>query len=155
MLKSQRFVRAGRIGALYDLAVTAPFATPWTAALVLTVLGKLHDSLGLPGEAMPEFETSHMLYVTLFGIIVTLWSVVRIVRPIPLLIAADTIGRAAFSMTFIWTLTQGHSAIVVPFLVLEVAFLVYQALGVRAALRADRKAVAAHPVGSGVPATAN
>ena len=154
MLKSQRFVRAGRIGALYDLAVTAPFATPWTAALMLTVLGKLHDSLGLPGEAMPEFETSHMLYVTLFGIIVTLWSVVRIVRPIPLLIAADTIGRAAFSMTFIWTLTQGHSAIVVPFLVLEVAFLVYQGLGVRAALRADRKAGSAHPVSSGVPATA-
>src|SRR5690349_20172309 len=132
MLKSQRYVRAGRIGALYDLAVTAPFATPWTAALVLTVLGKLHDSLGLPGEAMPEFETSHMLYVTLFGIIVTLWSVVRIVRPVPLLIVADTIGRAAFSMTFIWTLTQGHSAVVVPFLVLEVAFLVCQAMGVRA-----------------------
>ena len=155
MLKSQRYVRAGRIGALYDLAVTAPFATPWTAALVLTVLGKLHDSLGLPGEAMPEFETSHMLYVTLFGIIVTLWSVVRIVRPVPLLIAADTIGRAAFSMTFIWTLTQGHSAVVVPFLVLEAAFLVYQALGVRAALRADRNAIAAHPVSSRVPATAS
>jgi hypothetical protein len=150
-MKSQRFVRAGRIGAIYDLAVTALFATPWTAALVLRVLGKLHDSLGLPGEAMPKFDTSHMLYVTLFGIIVTLWSVVRVLRPIPLLIAADTIGRAAFSLTFIWSLTQGHSAVVVPFLVLEVAFLVYQALGVRAALRADRKAVASHPVGTGTP----
>ena len=152
MLKSQTSVRAGRIGALYDLAVTAPFATPWTAALVLTVLGKLHDYLGLPGEAMPEFETSHLLYVTLFGIIVTLWSVVRVLRPLPWLIAADTIGRAAFSLTFIWTLTQGHSAVVVPFLVLEVSFLVYQAMGVRAALRADRKA--APPVGTGVRVTA-
>jgi hypothetical protein len=150
-MKSQRFVRAGRIGALYDLAVTALFATPWTAALVLSVLGKLHHSLGLPGEAMPEFDTSHLLYVTLFGIIVTLWSVVRVLRPIPLLIAADTIGRAAFSLTFIWTLTQGHSTIVVPFLVLEVAFLVYQALGVRAALRADRKAAASHPAGTATP----
>ena len=150
-MKSQRFVRAGRIGAIYDLAVTALFATPWTAALVLSVLGKLHHSLGLPGEAMPEFDTSHLLYVTLFGIIVTLWSVVRVLRPIPMLIAADTIGRAAFSLTFIWTLTQGHSTIVVPFLVLEVAFLVYQALGVRAALRADRNPVASHPVGTGTP----
>ena len=149
LMKSQRYVRAGRIGAIYDLAVTSPFATPWTAALTLGVLGKLHDSLNLPGDAMPDFETPHMLYVTLFGIIVTLWSVVRIVRPIPLLIAADTIGRAAFSLTFIWTLTQGHSAIVVPFLVLEVAFLVYQAMGVRAALRADRKAVATHRVAAG------
>jgi hypothetical protein len=147
-MKSQRYVRAGRIGAVYDLVVTSPFATPWTAALVLTVLGQLHESLGLPGEAMPEFDTSHMLYVTLFGIIVTLWSIVRIVRPIPLLIAADTLGRAAFSMTFIWTLAQGHSAVIVPFLVLEVAFLIYQAIGVRAALRADPKAVASHPVGA-------
>ena len=150
-MKSQRFVRAGRIGALYDLAVTALFATPWTAALVLSVLGKLHHSLGLPGEAMPEFDTSHLLYVTLFGIIVTLWSAVRVLRPIPLLIAADTIGRAAFSLTFVWTLTQGHSTVVVPFLVLEVAFLVYQTLGVRAALRADRKADVSHPAGTGTP----
>ena len=153
-MKSQRYVRAGRIGAVYDLAVTAPFSTPWTAALVLSVLAKLHDSLGLPGDAMPEFETSHMLYVTLFGVIVTLWSVVRVLRPIPLLIAADTVGRAAFSLTFIWTLTQGHSAVVVPFLVLEVAFLVYQAMGVWAALRADQKAVASHPV-SATPVTAS
>lgn len=155
MLQSERFVRAGRIGALYDLAVTAPFATPWTAALVLTVLGKLHDSLGLPGEAMPEFETSHLLYVTLFGIIVTLWSVVRVLRPLPWLIAADTIGRAAFSLTFIWTLTQGHSAVVVPFLVLEVSFLIYQVMGVRAALRADRKAAAAQPVSTSARVTAS
>lgn len=155
MLQSERFVRAGRIGALYDLAVTAPFATPWTAALVLTVLGKLHDSLGLPGEAMPVFETSHLLYVTLFGIIVTLWSVVRVLRPLPWLIAADTIGRAAFSLTFIWTLTQGHSAVLVPFLVLEVSFLIYQVMGVRAALRADRKAAAAHPVSTGARVTAS
>lgn len=151
-MKSRRFVRAGRIGAIYDLAVTALFATPWTAALVLSVLGNLHDSLGLPGKAMPEFDTSHMLYVTLFGIIVTLWSVVRVLQPIPLLIAADTIGRAAFSLTFVWTLTQGHSAVVVTFLVLELAFLVYQALGVRAALRADHEAAASHPVATATPA---
>ena len=152
-MKSQRYVRAGRIGAIYDLAVTAPFATPWTAAVVLSVLGKLHESLELPGDAMPAFDTSHMLYVTLFGIIVTLWSIVRVLRPIPLLIAADTVGRAAFSLTFIWTLTQGHSAVVVPFLVLEVAFLIYQALGVRAALVADRRAVASHPAKSRTPVT--
>lgn len=153
-MNSQRFIRAGRIGAIYDLIVTAPFATPWTAALVLSILGSLHDSLGLPGDPMPQFDTSHMLYVTLFGIIVTLWSVVRVLRPVPLLIAADTVGRAAFSLTFVWTLTQGHSAVVAPFLVLEVAFLVYQALGVRNALRADRHAVASHPSSAPRPAVA-
>ncbi len=152
-MNSQRFVRAGRVGAIYDLAVTAPFASPWTAALVLGVLGELHESFGLPGEALPKFGTSHLLYVTLFGIIVTLWSIVRIVRPVPLLIAADTIGRAAFSLTFIWSLTRGDSAVVVPFLVLEVSFLIYQAMGVRAALRADVRAVASRQVSIGTPIT--
>jgi hypothetical protein len=134
-MKSQRYVRAGRIGAIYDLAVTAAFATPWTAALVLSVLAKVHDSLGLPGDAIPEFDSSHMLYVALFGIVVTMWAVVRVIRPIPLLITADTVGRAAFALTFVWSLSQGDSAVVVPFLVLELAFLVYQGLGVRAALK--------------------
>ena len=138
-MKSEQYVRAGRIGAIYDLGVTAPFATPWTAALVLNVLGQLHNSLALPGDVIPAFGTSHLLYVTLFGIIVTLWAAVRLIRPIPLLIAADTVGRAAFSMTFLWALTQGQSTIVMPFLVLEVAFLVYQAIGLRAALRTERR----------------
>jgi hypothetical protein len=76
--------------------------------------------------------------VALFGIVVTMWSAVRIIRPVPLLIAADTFGRAAFSLMFIWALAGGHSTLVVPFLVLELTFLIAQGLGVRKALRADR-----------------
>ncbi len=53
-MKSQRYVRAGRIGAIYDLAVTAAFATPWTAALVLSVLAKVHDSSACLGTPNPS-----------------------------------------------------------------------------------------------------
>ena len=56
----------------------------------------------------------------------------------PFLIAADTVGRAAFALAFVRALADGHSAIVVAFLVLEVAFLVAQGLGVRKALIADK-----------------
>ncbi len=131
---SQSPVRAGKIGAIYDVVVSAGFATPWTASFVLRALSSIHDGLGLPGSEMPAFETSHLLFVTLFGIVVTMWSVVRILRPIPLLIAADTAGRAAFSLAFVWALAKGHSTVIIPFLVLELGFLVAQGLGVRKTL---------------------
>jgi len=141
LVRSLRPVRVGRAGAIYDLVTTAGFATPWTATLVLGVLADVHDKLGLPGDPMPTFDTSHLLFVTLFGVIVSLWSVVRIISPVPLLIAADTVGRAAFSTFFIWSLLNGHSAVVVAFLIPEVSWLVAQALGVRKALKDDRDGV--------------
>ena len=137
-MRSFRPVRLGRAGAIYDLITTAGFASPWTATLVLGILADVHDRLGLAGDPMPRFETSHLLFVTLFGVIVTLWSVVRIMWPVPLLIAADTVGRAAFSTLFIWSLMNGHSAVVVAFLVPEVSWLIAQALGVRKAIKDDR-----------------
>ncbi len=140
-MRSFRPVRVGRAGAIYDLMTTVGFATPWTATLVLGILADVHDELGLAGDPMPTFETSHLLFVTLFGVIVTLWSVVRILWPVPLLIAADTVGRAAFSAFFISSLLNGHSAVVVTFLIPEVSWLIAQGLGVRKALRDDREGV--------------
>lgn len=134
---SQRRVPAGRVGAIFDIVITAGFATPWTADLIIRALGTIHDSLGLAGSDVPEFDTPHLLYVTLFGVVVTMWGVVRVLRPVPLLIATDTVGRAAFALTFIWALTEGHSTVVVAFLVTEIGFLIAQWLGVRKALAAD------------------
>jgi hypothetical protein len=139
-MRSQTPVPAGRAGAIYDIVVTAGFATPWTATLLLGALAHVHDSLGLSGSAMPDFETSHVLFVTLFGVVVTMWAVVRAIWPVPFLIAADTVGRAAFALAFIWALAAGHSTVIAAFLVLEIAFLVAQGLGVRKALQKDRDA---------------
>lgn len=141
LMRSLRPVQVGRAGAIYDLMTTVGFATPWTATLILGILADVHDKLGLGGDPMPTFETSHLLFVTLFGVIVSLWSVVRITWPAPLLIAADTVGRAAFSTFFIWSLLNGHSAVVVAFLIPEVSWLFAQALGVRKALKDDRDGV--------------
>ena len=139
-MRSLTLVPAGRAGAIYDVAVTAPFATPWTAGLILSALAWVHDVLSLPGDAPPTFESAHMVYVILFGIVTTMWGVVRVLWPVPLLIAADTAGRAAFSLTFIWALLNGFSFVVVGFLVLELTWLVAQGLGVRKTLKADREA---------------
>ena len=161
-MRSQTPVPAGRVGAIWDIVATTGFATPWTAALLLSVLAQVHDSLGLGGDPMPEFETSHMLFVTLFGVVVTLWAVVRVMWPVPLLIAADTVGRVAFASFFVWALIEGHSTVLVAFLIPEVGFLIAQALGVRKALRADREArlladrdsTNGSALGLGVPASA-
>jgi hypothetical protein len=150
-MRSLTLVPAGRAGAIYDLIVTAAFATPWTAALVLSVLAQIHNTLRLPGVPMPTFETPHLLFVTLFGIVVTMWGVVRVIWPVPLLITADTAGRAAFALAFVWALAAGHSAVIVGFLILEVIFLIAQAVGVRKALKADRVSSVALSRSSGEP----
>jgi hypothetical protein len=88
---------------------------------------------------MPSFGVSHLLFVTLFGVVVTMWGVVRVLRPTALLTAVDTVGRAVFSLWFLWALVEGHSTVIVAFLALELTWLVVQALGVRRALRLDRE----------------
>ncbi|USX48975.1 hypothetical protein [Lentzea sp. HUAS12] len=111
--------RWGRAGALYDFVASISFVTPWTAALALDLLGTPHTS-----------ET--LLFATLFGTVVVMWSIVRWLRPQPLLIAADTAGRALFSVWFTWALLQGHTPALAGFLVLE---LFWGAAQLRALLR--------------------
>jgi len=143
LMRSTRPIRAGRVGGLYDLIVTGAFATPWTAALILGILNSVQNAARLPGDPMPVFETSHLLFVSLFGVIVSLWSLVRILRPTAFLVAVDTVGRAAFATWFVWALLAGHSTVIVAFLALEISFLVYQLNGVRGALRLDKQAESA------------
>lgn len=112
--------------ALYDLVVTAPFATPWTAEWVLSSIRSVHHALGLSGEPLPAFTSTHLFFVALFGTIVTLWSVVRLVHPTAFNGAIDTAGRALFSSWMLWALTQGATRVVVGFLVLELAWMFAQ-----------------------------
>ncbi|WP_375755572.1 hypothetical protein [Corallococcus exercitus] len=120
--------------ALYDFVVTVPFATPWTAELVLSNLQALHQALGPGGEPLPAFTPTHLFFVALFGSIVTLWSVVRLVHPTAFNGAIDTAGRALFSSWMAWALTQGATRMLVGFLVLELAWMFAQGgaiLGIR------------------------
>ena len=139
LLRSTRPVRAGWAGGLYDVLITGGFATPWTAAFILGLLATAQETAGLPGDPMPSFDVSHLLFVTLFGVVVTMWGVVRVLRPTALLTAVDTVGRAVFSLYFLWALLQGHSTVIVAFLALELIWLVIQAMGIRKALRLDRE----------------
>ncbi|MDX8036052.1 hypothetical protein SK803_38150 [Lentzea sp. BCCO 10_0856] len=124
--------RWGRAGALYDLVASIAFVTPWTAGLVLGLFAAVHQALGLPGTPPARPDTMTLLFATLFGTVVVMWSIARWRRPEPLLITIDTAGRALFSLWFAWALWNGQTPVLAVFLVLELFWGVVQ---LRALLR--------------------
>ncbi|MEV6237871.1 hypothetical protein [Lentzea sp. NPDC051838] len=98
--------RWGKAGALYDLVATAAFLTPWTGGAMLSLLGT-------------PTSDSTLMFATLFGTVVVMWSIARWRKPEPLLIAIDTVGRALFSLWFAWALWHGQTPAIALFLALE------------------------------------
>lgn len=134
--------QANRAGAIYDLIVTAAFATPWTARLALGAL----DGLPLGGPPVPAFEEGHLLFVTLLGTLVSFWSVTRLLRPSAFLLTIDTIGRVVFATWLLRAATVGAPRTALVFSALEMVFFVVQALGLlreRASTRAPARLTAA------------
>jgi hypothetical protein len=117
---TQDVARWGRAGALYDLVASIAFITPWTAAGMLRLFGA------------PAADAMTLLFATLFGTVVVMWSVARWRRPEPLLIGIDTVGRALFSLWFAWALWHGQTPVLALFLVLE---LFWGAVQLRALVR--------------------
>ncbi|MDQ8708380.1 hypothetical protein RCO28_38885 [Streptomyces sp. LHD-70] len=124
---ARRTPDAVRIGAFYDLAVALPFTTPWTASLALDAVRAAHTGLGLPGHLPAPFGPEHLLFVTFFGVLVTMWAVVRLVRRDAVTGIADTVGRAAFALLMTAALAAGVTPVLGVFLVVEVGFLLAQA----------------------------
>ena len=119
-------VRWGRAGAGYDLVVTALFATPWTARAVFGTMRDVHEGLGLAGAPPPVPDPTTLLMVSLFGVVVCMWSIARWLRPEPVLIGMDALGRLVFGAWFLWALAQGESRVLVGFLVLELVWALAQ-----------------------------
>ena len=115
--------------ALYDLVVTTPFATPFTAPLIIRHLHALHTALGL-GGTIPEFAPMHLFFVNLFGTVVVLWSVIRLLDPTPRYAAFDGAGRLLFSAWMaIYFWHYGGSGLLLLFLVPELAWGIAQLWG--------------------------
>ncbi|WP_277209308.1 hypothetical protein [Isoptericola croceus] len=136
-------LRIVRLSAAYDLLVTAPFALPWTAALVLSGLAGAHATLGLGGAAPDPGDVFVLLFASLTGSVVTVWALVRLWRPSLALGLADSVARALFALAMVVALASGASTVVVGFLVPEILWGVVQA---GAVLRAWRRAPMLEPV---------
>ncbi len=127
--------RWGRAGAIYDLVVTIPFATPFTASLLLSMTRAAHQALDLPGAPPPELDPTALMFTSMFGTAVVMWALARIIRPEPRFIMIDTVGRALFTIWMIWALVNGQSATIVLFLIGEVTWLILQLSGLLALRR--------------------
>lgn len=130
------FRRIVRASAIYDLVLTAPFATPWTLALMLAHLSATNQQLG--GAPLPAFAPFHVLFACLMGSIVLVWSVLRIADPQPRFGRYDAAGRLLFSSWMAWALAVTGEPLIWLFLLPEAAWCAVQCLPVR------------HPARSGV-----
>ena len=120
------YLRVVRTSGWYDLIVTAGFATPWTYALVHRLLSAAGDAAGL--GTMPALTPMQTLYANLMGSVVVVWSVLRVVRPVPLHGLLDGVARVLFSLWMAYTLAHGGPAVLWPFLAVETSFGVAQLL---------------------------
>ena len=79
--------------ALYDLLVTFPFATPWTAQWLSRQLAALHTAWHLQGTPPSLEEPTALLFANLMGSIVVVWSALRLRAPTPQNGFADATAR--------------------------------------------------------------
>lgn len=118
-----------KASAWYDLAVTWPFATPWTFALLYGTLTSLSQALGLPGAMVPLDATS-TLFGNLLGSVVVVWSLARILSPSVRLGRLDGVARVLFAAWQIHAVLNGVGTIVLAFTAVEILFGILQFLPV-------------------------
>ena len=117
------------LSALYDLIVTAPFATPWTFEMNRAQLSAINQALG--GQPLPAFDAMQTWFALLMGSIVLVWSVLRLRGPTVQLGRYDAAGRALFSLWMAWAWAQSAAPMLLLFLVPELAWAALQAWPVR------------------------
>jgi hypothetical protein len=110
--------------ALYDLILTAPFATPWSFAVARDQLSRINVQLG--GAALPLFEPFHILFACLLGSVVLVWSVLRLRDPQPAYGRYDGAARLLFTSWMAWTLARTGAPLLWLFLVPEAVWAVLQ-----------------------------
>lgn len=119
-----RFRQVVRASAIYDVVVTAAFATPWTFAWNWRQLSDLNVRLG--GIALPAFDVYATLVACLMGSLVLVWSVLRIATPERRLGRADGVARFLFSTWMAWALAITAQPLLWLFVVPEFAWGVVQ-----------------------------
>jgi hypothetical protein len=129
MLAATTFRKIVLGSAIYDLVVTAPFATPWSFAYAHARLDGINRQLG--GVALPAFAPFHVLFACLLGSVVLVWALLRISDPQQRFGRFDGVARLLFSTWMIWTLTATGAPLLWLFIVPEMAFCVAQWLPVR------------------------
>jgi hypothetical protein len=118
------FTRLVRASAVYDVLVTAPFATPWTFALAHSQLSVINQALG--GTALPLFAPFHVFFACLLGSVVLVWSLLRIADPQQRFGRYDGAARMMFATWMTWALITTGEPLFWIFILPELAWGVAQ-----------------------------
>ncbi|SMR83437.1 hypothetical protein SAMN04488030_3356 [Aliiroseovarius halocynthiae] len=129
MICETRLNRIYRASAWYDLIVTAPLAIYPGFLLVFWALNQLHGALGI--EALPPFTALGVMFANFTGSVVIVWSLVRLRWDDVRLARYDAAARWLFSAAMLVALWHGASPILVPVVIIEIAFGVLQSLPLR------------------------
>jgi hypothetical protein len=135
-LSSSTFRNIVRASAVYDILLTAPFATPWSFAVLHQQLSTINQHLG--GIPLPAFAPFHMLIACLLGSIVLVWSALRISDTQQRFGRFDAVARMLFSIWMTWALIMTAAPLLWLFIIPEVAWGVIQCLPVRQVLASDK-----------------
>jgi len=119
-MQEQAIRRLVRASAAYDLLLSAPFATPWSFALVHGQLSAINVALG--GPALPAFAPMHLLFACLMGSLVVVWSWLRWRDPQPQFATYDGAARFLFTAWMGFALAAGGLPLVWLFIVPECAW---------------------------------
>jgi hypothetical protein len=122
--------RAVQAGAWYDLLTVAPLVSPWSFALLLSVMSAIHEALGLPG-ALPAYDPTVSVFANLLGSLALMWAILRLRSPEARFGRYDAACRVLYSAWMLHALLNGFSPVLLVYLVCEIALGVLQAAPVR------------------------
>lgn len=116
-LSTPVFLRIVRASALYDLLLTAPFATPWSFSWIHGQLSAINRLFG--AADLPAFRAFHILFACLMGSVVLVWSALRLATPSVRLGRYDGVTRLLFSAWMAWALAATGAPLLWLFVVPE------------------------------------
>jgi len=128
-MKTCSFSSIIRSSGIYDIVIMIPFAIPGVVAWTMHQISNIHNSLMLSGT-VPEFSSMHLLFINIMAIITIVWSVLRVINPIPLYGIYDTVTRIFIAaIMLVYLLQYNVSEIMWLFFTVEVTWAVLQING--------------------------
>lgn len=127
-----------RAGATYDFIASVGFAPPFAAATLAT-LRHMHTALRM-GGSIPAFTVQQLLFTNLMGIVIILWALLRLIKPLPYYGFVDALARVVYATTMLYYIVVLHvSTVLAGFACLEILWATLQTMGYLGYRRATAK----------------
>jgi hypothetical protein len=129
--KAQTIRRILTGGAVYDLLVVGLLAIPPLAPLGINILFKVDQLIG-DTKPLPVFEDLHLIFVSLFGLWVSAWAVMRLISSDLTLVRVDLAMRLAVMAVLIWfAVTTDTYRVIYLFIAADVVWTILNSWGSR------------------------